>query len=504
MAVPSVMHTQACHSSGYCVPQCKVSHSANTALSLASAPPPVNGVVTFTANDHYTMPPAVSSTRPRSHIPIPVNSSIPRSSDIPASSSTLGPFVPISANNPFEFSAMLIPREQCQQSPSPPATSTRSERWLLSSNRDLARLAVLIVTLLCEPEGIPCTVPHNVSGHDTSDPKLVSFTEQILRATNLYVSSVYVALWYMWQLRCLRCNGNADFSARWAAHTLLGKIKEREDGALTLITLALMLANKIQDDHTYTNRTWNQLTKIPLEELNSLERGYLRALGYRLQLSDVDFSMWRAKVDAFWVRRAGGVPRLFSNSAPKPRKSQSLSHAQTYAPATTKRNVPLQANDHFIYHQQQHLIPTSFQNQQHTLHQATIIPTHTSIPLLPPGFDHPFPARAFLPVSFAIPPAVTATTPSYTFGPPPGLKERRTGRPSSISTLPKGCVCGMQHGSPLSSYGCNLAISQSGVPLPSQIDYQGAPAAEVGMLFPYETAYATNRMFGHDTVETCM
>ena len=62
-----------------------------------------------------------------------------------------------------------------------------------------------------------------------------------------------------------------------------------------LLTLGLMMANKFLDDHTFLNKTWHEITGIPLDELNRMESFFLCRTQFHLAVSD---SAWRQHLQA--------------------------------------------------------------------------------------------------------------------------------------------------------------------------------------------------------------
>lgn len=56
-----------------------------------------------------------------------------------------------------------------------------------------------------------------------------------------------------------------------------------------LLTLGLMMANKHLDDNTFLNKTWSEVTGIPLPELNKLEQYYLIRCNYEIA---IPHSVW--------------------------------------------------------------------------------------------------------------------------------------------------------------------------------------------------------------------
>ncbi|SNX86242.1 uncharacterized protein MEPE_04951 [Melanopsichium pennsylvanicum] len=53
-----------------------------------------------------------------------------------------------------------------------------------------------------------------------------------------------------------------------------------------LFTLGMMIANKHLDDNTFLNRTWNEVTGIPLAELNQTEAWFLKKCNYEVTVPD--------------------------------------------------------------------------------------------------------------------------------------------------------------------------------------------------------------------------
>lgn len=55
-----------------------------------------------------------------------------------------------------------------------------------------------------------------------------------------------------------------------------------------------MLANKILDDHTYTNKTWSEVSGLPLGVLNGAEVEFLQGLEFDLHVSHTAYLAWVA------------------------------------------------------------------------------------------------------------------------------------------------------------------------------------------------------------------
>ncbi|RIA92854.1 cyclin PHO80-like protein, partial [Glomus cerebriforme] len=76
-------------------------------------------------------------------------------------------------------------------------------------------------------------------------------------------------------------------------------IKGQNGSEYRTFTVALMLANKFLDDNTYTNKTWSEVTNIPVSEINTMEMEFLSSLDYELYVSERQYFEWVRKMDTF-------------------------------------------------------------------------------------------------------------------------------------------------------------------------------------------------------------
>jgi hypothetical protein len=76
-------------------------------------------------------------------------------------------------------------------------------------------------------------------------------------------------------------------------------IKGQNGSEYRTFTVALMLANKFLDDNTYTNKTWSEVTNIPVSEINTMEMEFLSSLDYELYVSEQQYFEWVRKMDSF-------------------------------------------------------------------------------------------------------------------------------------------------------------------------------------------------------------
>src|ERR1043165_5192164 len=76
-------------------------------------------------------------------------------------------------------------------------------------------------------------------------------------------------------------------------------IKGQNGSEYRTFTVALMLANKFLDDNTYTNKTWSEVTNIPVSEINTMEMEFLSSLDYELYVSEQQYFEWVRKTNSY-------------------------------------------------------------------------------------------------------------------------------------------------------------------------------------------------------------
>ncbi|OAD81343.1 cyclin, partial [Phycomyces blakesleeanus NRRL 1555(-)] len=101
------------------------------------------------------------------------------------------------------------------------------------------------------------------------------FCQQLIKATQISCACIVLALYYVNRLR-------------EAYPFVQGSIGSE----VRLFTTALVLANKYLDDNTFTNKTWADVSHIPVHELNIMEVEFLSALNYRIHVPHQQFFSW--------------------------------------------------------------------------------------------------------------------------------------------------------------------------------------------------------------------
>ncbi|KAF2133596.1 hypothetical protein P153DRAFT_353925 [Dothidotthia symphoricarpi CBS 119687] len=83
-----------------------------------------------------------------------------------------------------------------------------------------------------------------------------------------------------------------------------------------LLTIALVLGSKFLDDNTFINRSWSEVSGIPVGELNRLEMEWLNAIDYKLHRDPSEHQGWRTwsehwkEYQGLAVARAGRSNKL--------------------------------------------------------------------------------------------------------------------------------------------------------------------------------------------------
>lgn len=108
---------------------------------------------------------------------------------------------------------------------------------------------------------------------------------------------VVLALLFIWKLQskhAIEPLQGSEFrltivsTAQPVYHALRASVAE--DRSRLFPQTALMLANKIIDDHTYTNKTWSEVSGLPVQALNEGEMEFLQGLDFSLHVSHTTFA----------------------------------------------------------------------------------------------------------------------------------------------------------------------------------------------------------------------
>lgn len=109
--------------------------------------------------------------------------------------------------------------------------------------------------------------------------RFLRFSREVLSTTQVSTSVITLALIYVHRLK--------------AAHPHL---KGRDGSEFRLAISSLMLANKILDDNTYLNKTWAEISGMPLAEISKMEVEFWLGLKMELHIDKEDYDAGLAQL----------------------------------------------------------------------------------------------------------------------------------------------------------------------------------------------------------------
>jgi hypothetical protein len=112
-------------------------------------------------------------------------------------------------------------------------------------------------------------------------PAFRKFVLQILSSTRLPSSTILLGL--------------HNLSVRPAGLPGISPYELQDQDVRRLLTLSLLLASKFLDDNTFQNKSWAEVTGLPIGELNALEISWLSGIGWKLHIHPDDpkgFALW--------------------------------------------------------------------------------------------------------------------------------------------------------------------------------------------------------------------
>jgi len=145
-------------------------------------------------------------------------------------------------------------------------------------------------------KGILCPYPN------TPPDYLAGSIHSLFLSTLLQPSVILLALWYVARLPVFFGSvglGSEHVKELLFRMELLGDARDQIDresletsAPFRLVLLGCMLANKWLDDHTFSNKTWQTISNVPIDSLNKLESLALDIFEYDLSTPSFDWSQW--------------------------------------------------------------------------------------------------------------------------------------------------------------------------------------------------------------------
>ena len=132
---------------------------------------------------------------------------------------------------------------------------------------------------MSEPE-INGARPSDSSGISQDSFLFKTFLDQVLRTTKISCTVLILSLKFAQLfLRRIKLLGNPYCS-------------ELDSNQFRLFVTSLLFADKLSEDHPYTNKSWSTLSGLSIPEVNLLERTFLAAMQHHLFMSESEFRDW--------------------------------------------------------------------------------------------------------------------------------------------------------------------------------------------------------------------
>ena len=118
------------------------------------------------------------------------------------------------------------------------------------------------------------------------------YVSQVLSSTRLPSSTILLSLYYL--------------SSRISILSMTGRYSTGSGQIYRMLTTALLLGSKFLDDNTFQNRSWSEVSNIPVRELNVLEIEWLVATSWDMHIDPEDpqgFMLWRRQWERWQARK---------------------------------------------------------------------------------------------------------------------------------------------------------------------------------------------------------
>ena len=103
-------------------------------------------------------------------------------------------------------------------------------------------------------------------------PQFRTYVSQVLSSTRLPAATIQLALHYL-SVRLTQLSTQGRYESRSGQSSLY-----------YMLTIALLLGSKFYDDNTFQNRSWSEVSGIPVSKINSDEIEWLMAIDWKLHV----------------------------------------------------------------------------------------------------------------------------------------------------------------------------------------------------------------------------
>ncbi|KAK0381359.1 meiotically up-regulated 80 protein [Colletotrichum limetticola] len=131
-------------------------------------------------------------------------------------------------------------------------------------------------------------------------PPFRKFVSQILSSTRLPKSTILLGMNYLAKRVNTLKQNNPSYTVP-------------EGQVWRMLTVSLLLGSKFLDDNTFQNRSWSEVSGIPVAELNALEHEWLEQSGWRLYVNldySADYKAWLTSWDEWKILKDQAAARV--------------------------------------------------------------------------------------------------------------------------------------------------------------------------------------------------
>ncbi|EMR70284.1 hypothetical protein MGN70_014765 [Eutypa lata] len=160
------------------------------------------------------------------------------------------------------------------------------------------------------------------------------FVSQILTSTRLPSTTILLGMNYL--------------AKRVNSLNAAGPFKPQEGEAWRMLTVALLLGSKFLDDNTFQNRSWSEVSGIPVSELNTMEHQWLDHIGWVLYVNldrSHDFNAWLKN----WKEWQETKKRQQLQQKQQQQQSQALARERLAPIVTSIRQEPARGHHPLLY-----------------------------------------------------------------------------------------------------------------------------------------------------------
>lgn len=117
--------------------------------------------------------------------------------------------------------------------------------------------------------------------------RFYTFVKDVLRMTQVSKTVIAFSLLYIYRLKVRHPNLEGQCGSEYR-----------------LFLTSLVLANKFLDDHTYTNKTWSDVSRIPLKEITKMELQLWGGIDTNASATVEEYAWWQSTLDQLTSQRS--------------------------------------------------------------------------------------------------------------------------------------------------------------------------------------------------------